>query len=97
MRRYSASILRSRRWPALRLAAKRRDGWRCVACGARARLEVDHVLPVRTHPALAFALDNLQTLCARCHARKTAAEIGIAPLHPERRRWRHLLERNCDA
>jgi 5-methylcytosine-specific restriction endonuclease McrA len=90
-------VQRDRRWPALRLQAKRRDGWRCVECGARGRLECDHVLPVRSRPDLSFSLDNLQTLCVRCHARKTAIESGIAPLDPERQRWRDLLKGNNHA
>jgi 5-methylcytosine-specific restriction endonuclease McrA len=93
--RHSAAVLGSPRWPALRLQAKRRDGFRCVECGARGRLEVDHVQPVRDAPLLAFNLNNLQTLCASCHARKTAHETGIAPLSPQRRRWRELLKGTC--
>lgn len=91
-RRHSRATLKSRRWPALRMQAKRRDGFRCVACGCVGRLEVDHVKPVRTHPELRFDLSNLQTLCVRCHARKTAIETGIAPLDPKRREWRDLLK-----
>jgi len=41
------------------------------------RLEVDHVLPVRSHPELRFELSNLQSLCRRCHSAKTAREIGF--------------------
>lgn len=89
---YSGPVIRSARWSALRLAALRRDGWRCVSCGTRGRLEVDHIKPVRTHPELSFALDNLQPLCARCHARKTAIECGFAPLDPRRQAWRDLLK-----
>jgi 5-methylcytosine-specific restriction endonuclease McrA len=89
--RYSAAVIRSRQWPALRLQAKRRDGWRCVLCGARGRLEVDHVQPVRTHPGLSLDLSNLQTLCASCHARKTRIECGLDPLNPARQRWRDLV------
>lgn len=88
---YSGPVIRSTRWPALRLAALRRDGWRCVQCGARGRLEADHVKPVRTHPELAFTLDNLQSLCAACHTRKTRIECGHAPLDPARAAWRDLL------
>lgn len=36
--------------------------------------EVDHRQPLRTHPALAFALDNLASLCAACHAIKSRTE-----------------------
>lgn len=88
---YSGPVIRSARWPALRLKALRRDGWRCVQCGARGRLEVDHMKPVRTHPELAFALDNLQSLCAPCHSRKTRIECGLAPLDPARAAWRDFV------
>lgn len=91
--RHSARIISSKRWQALRLNAKRRDGFRCVECGAAGRLEVDHIQPVRTHPELAFELSNLQCLCPRCHARKTAIEVGIAPLDPKRQQWRDLLRK----
>lgn len=89
--RYSAIVIGSKRWPALRLAAKRRDGFRCVECGAAGRLEVDHIRPVRTHPELAFDLANLQTLCPACHTRKTRIECGHDPLSPERQAWRDLV------
>ena len=75
--RHSRAVIRDRRWPALRLSAKRRDGWRCVQCGARGRLEVDHIQPVRDAPELAFELKNLQTLCTSCHAKKTIIEAGL--------------------
>lgn len=77
----------NRRWPALRLAAKRRDDYRCVKCGARGRLEVDHIEPVRLRPDLAFSLENLQSLCPSCHARKTNEEMGRKP-NPARVAWR---------
>lgn len=85
-------VYRDRRWPALRLAAKRRDGWQCVQCGARGRLEVDHILPVRDRPDLAFDLDNLQPLCASCHGKKTRREMNLPELSPERLAWRNLLK-----
>ncbi|MEO1265108.1 MAG: HNH endonuclease signature motif containing protein [Pseudomonadota bacterium] len=85
-------MLRDKRWPALRLAAKRRDGWKCVACGSRHKLEVDHQLPVRDRPDLAFDLGNLQTLCSRCHARKTRVEVGLAEENPARDAWRSAVK-----
>jgi len=90
--RYSRGVTKSKRWKALRQQALRRDGWKCVACKAVGRLEVDHILPVRTHPELAFDLTNLQTLCASCHSRKTRIECGHDPLDPQRQRWRDLLK-----
>lgn len=91
VRRYGSWVYKDARWPALRTMAKRRDGFRCVQCGSRYRLEVDHRDPVRTHPERAFDLDNLQTLCGRCHGAKTRLECGHPELSPERQKWRDLL------
>ncbi len=89
--RHSRAVTRGPRWRALRMQALDRDGWACVQCGALKRLEIDHIKPVRTHPALAYSLSNLQTLCARCHTRKTRIEVGHKPLPPKRQEWRDLL------
>lgn len=91
-KRYGLWVYRDKRWPALRLMAKRRDGFMCVRCGARSRLEVDHIKPVRDAPELAFDLRNLQTLCGGCHAKKTRIEAGHPELTPERQKWRDLLQ-----
>lgn len=90
-RRHSDPVTRSARWPAPRQAALDRDGYACRSCGRRGRLEVDHIRPVRTHPAGAFNLGNLQSLCASCHARKARLECGFPDLSPARRAWRDLL------
>jgi 5-methylcytosine-specific restriction endonuclease McrA len=83
--------LRDPRWPALRLQALRRDGFRCVQCGARGRLEVDHIERVDKRPDLAFELSNTQSLCGTCHNAKTRRELGQSPPDPERKKWRRLL------
>jgi 5-methylcytosine-specific restriction endonuclease McrA len=77
----------------VRQLAKRRDGFRCVKCGAVVGLEVDHIQPVRTAPELSYELSNLQTLCGSCHSKKTIFEIGIAdsPAHAERRKFDVLI------
>jgi 5-methylcytosine-specific restriction endonuclease McrA len=97
-RRHSTAVIKSRRWRALRLETLRRDGFRCVGilpdgsmCGARGRLEVDHVKPVRTHPELAYELSNLQALCVPCHSRKTRIEVGMGAADPRRDAWRELV------
>jgi len=89
--RAGAHVYATKRWQRLRFLAKRRDGFACVKCGARAALECDHVKPVRTHPELSFALENLQTLCVACHSAKTNEEMGRAP-NPARDAWRELLK-----
>ncbi len=54
----------------LRFYIYHRDGNRCVKCGSRQNLEVDHIYPIskggKTTP------NNLQTLCHRCNVEKGA-------------------------
>ena len=90
--RAGAAIYRTPQWKSVRFLAKRRDGFKCVECGARGRIEVDHIKPIRTHPELAFDLGNLQCLCPSCHTRKTRIEVGHPPLTPERQQWRDLVQ-----
>ncbi len=89
--RHSRRVTRGPRWKALRAAILERDGYRCRSCGARGRLEVDHVEPVRSAPERAYDPENLQALCAQCHTRKTRIECGHAPPDPRRAAWRTLL------
>lgn len=90
--RHSKKITRGQRWHVLRMAALERDGWACVKCGSQKRLEVDHVKPVRTHPALAYVMANLQCLCPACHTRKTRLEIGFKPIPEDRQAWRNSVD-----
>jgi 5-methylcytosine-specific restriction enzyme A len=52
----------------------------CAACARAGVLEpasqVDHVIPHRGRLELFWNWDNLQSLCVRCHARKTQREVG---------------------
>lgn len=89
--RHSKAVIGTRRWKRLRFEILRRDGWQCVQCGARGRLEVDHILPVRTHPELSFDRGNLQCLCPGCHTRKTRVECGHTPTDPDRQKWREAV------
>lgn len=89
--RHSAYITGTKRWKRLRYEALRRDGFACVQCGARGRLEVDHREPVRDAPDRAYDLTNLQVLCVSCHARKTRAEIGMGEPDPARVAWKTLV------
>lgn len=60
---------------AWRAAVLKRDGYRCVRCGARGagvRLFADHVVEIEDRGA-ALDVDNGQTLCGAHHNEKTAA------------------------
>lgn len=72
--RNDAQQERGRLTPSLRYDIMKRDGFRCVLCGASAKdgakLHVDHIFPVskggKTEP------DNLRTLCESCNRGKGA-------------------------
>jgi len=63
-------FLESKPWRELRATALRRDGYRCVICGAdisgSGRARVDHVQPRSLRPDLALVLSNTRSLCPRC-------------------------------
>jgi 5-methylcytosine-specific restriction endonuclease McrA len=56
-------------WQKLRRAARVRDRNRCVRCGATERLSVHHAVPGSN------LLEDLVTLCSRCHAREHSKKI----------------------
>lgn len=61
-----AAYLASAHWAALRVCALERDCGRCRGCGTRANLTVHH----ETYDRLgAELLEDLATLCGRCHQR----------------------------
>lgn len=87
--RHSKRVTSTRRWQVLRHAIMERDDWKCRCCGARGRLEIDHIRPVRLAPDRAYDPANLQALCGPCHTRKTRIECGHpAPIRsPEQDAW----------
>jgi hypothetical protein len=64
-------VYRGQRWKRTRARVLARDGHRCVTCGEREGLEVHHRIPLGEGGAI-HALDNLETLCSRCHHRAEA-------------------------
>ena len=64
--------LNRRRWAAARKAALDRDGWRCRRCQRPGVLEVHHVQPLE-EAGEPYDLENLETLCRRCHLAHHAA------------------------
>ena len=76
-----------RRWAAARRDCFERDGYRCVECGKAGRLEAHHLVPVSERPELAYALDNLATLCPGCHI----DAHGNAPSE-QAQRWRAFVD-----
>ena len=75
-------VYRTRRWQLVRLKVFERDGWKCVRCGRRGRLECDHIRQVAKAGDW-FAMDNLRTVCRTCHIELTAEE-NRKPRDPDR-------------
>lgn len=50
-------------------AVYRRDGGRCVYCGATENLQLDHIIPFSKGGA--STVENLQLLCAKCNREKS--------------------------
>lgn len=84
----SLVLWRQHAWQGARSAAKKRDGHKCVKCGApdsvddrtfRSLLEVNHIVP-RVGKGYGYGcwnhLDNLETLCHDCHVIVTKAQAA---------------------
>lgn len=83
----SVVVFQAHDWNSARRAAKRRDNYRCVTCGAtetvdknlRSSLEVNHIEP-RVGRGYGMGcwnhLDNLETLCHDCHVKVTKAQAA---------------------
>ena len=76
--RRQAKKERSKMTPKLRYEVLKRDGFRCVMCGASASdgalLEVDHIVPVSKGGETIE--ENLQTLCRECNRGKGVDTAG---------------------
>lgn len=79
-----------RQWRRIRLVVLHRDNYRCRHCGAAGRLQVDHIKPLHLRGAQ-FDLNNLQSLCVRCHNQKTLLENPKAQVKG-RREWLQYLK-----
>lgn len=89
-RTHSGHITGTAQWKRVRLEALDRDGYQCQiegpACTGHAT-QVDHIVNVAAGGAL-YDLNNLQSACAPCNARKAQQE-SVASRTATRRRARH--------
>ena len=79
-------------WQARRRKALQRDGYTCQMCGLKSTrvddvwFDIDHIVPKSDGGG--HELDNLQTLCPSCHAKKHPENINL------RTRGRKFSQRN---
>ncbi len=64
--RRGRTVYRDHQWTGARSRALARAAYRCQVCGGAGRLEVHHRRPLAVGGA-AFAIDNLEVRCRRCH------------------------------
>ena len=67
------ALYNSAAWQRTRAAKLARDPV-CEVCKRAAATQIHHKATARETPELSFSLDNLESICARCHARESARE-----------------------
>ena len=105
MSRHHDRIKNDPRWKAARLAVLERDDHTCTCpgcpacgegCASTEQLEVDHIIElaevIDSAPDLAYAEDNLTTLCRPCHARKRDRVTSITRTTWVHRNWPELAD-----
>jgi len=67
----SDKFYQTQRWRELRYRILRKHGFKCMACGSRERIHVDHIKPRSKYPGLEYCENNLQVLCEDCNLGKS--------------------------
>ena len=78
--KHTRGLYNTERWRTLRRRHLLKEPW-CVDCLRRGTVavpatEVDHITAHKGNTDLFYDEDNLQSLCKRCHSRKTVREDG---------------------
>ena len=84
------SVYWTQRWRRLRIRVLERDGWLCVSCQDKDRIEfatvVDHITEI-TQGGDPWAMENLRSMCRPCHeARHKRGE------NAERTAWNRFVD-----
>jgi len=59
------------KWKELRKRVLEIYGRKCMCCGSKRNIHVDHIKPRSKFPELELTFDNLQILCNQCNSRKS--------------------------
>lgn len=90
--KYPDKFYKSKAWLDVRTLVFSVFGNRCLCCGSKEEIQVDHVKPRSRHPELALKIINLQPLCKECNLLKGVNTIDYRDenLHKGRKRWLEL-------
>ncbi len=61
------SIRSSRQYKDWRKKVFEKNGKKCLFCGSKEKLEVDHIKPLALYPNEALEIKNGRVLCKKCH------------------------------
>lgn len=67
----SSSFYTSLEWGLMRKKVFSRLGKKCLKCGSKEKLHIDHIKPRSKYPELELDIDNLQVLCRSCNISKS--------------------------
>ncbi|WP_034991604.1 HNH endonuclease [Liquorilactobacillus vini] len=73
-KREQYNFYRTRQWAHLRQQVLDRDHYICQYCGAINSKTVDHIVPIEADSKRKADINNLATICRRCHYTKTQWE-----------------------
>lgn len=84
-------IAKDKEWS---ISVQERDGYKCVECGSRFKLQAHHIQPKSKYPELRHDLNNGITLCILCHAEK---HPEVAPMQKDANYYRKYLITDKDS
>lgn len=67
----SENFYKSSDWKIVKDWLFRRYKYRCVCCGVKRNLHVDHIIPISINPEYCLRFENLQYLCETCNKIKS--------------------------
>jgi RNA-directed DNA polymerase len=83
MRSYLNGSGSTSEWLDIRLTRLQLDQYQCTKCNSQANLDVHHIIPRAQRPDLALKLDNLITLCEKCHIAEHRTDAQTYNSHAE--------------
>ncbi|UZV41096.1 5-methylcytosine-specific restriction endonuclease [Vibrio phage vB_VpaM_R16F] len=84
---------KSKVWKDLRELVFSIFGRKCLCCGSKHQLHIDHVIPRSVNPELALKIKNLQPLCKECNTLKGTWTIDYRDENLHKSRKKLLEER----
>lgn len=66
----------------------------CNVCNDTNNLQVDHIFEFKTNNSLFYNLNNLQTLCIKCHGYKSSLEFLVSKLKVGN--WELIVDENLE-